>query len=414
MLLLMPLSSGDSLQAWQKQIYDHTESFPHAALYTLQQDELLMQEMVSMQSQHYKTEPEPYTTSAQFIAVGDIMMHSPQVPSGYDAATDTYQFDAFFREVAPILKEGDWVYGNLETPLAGRERGFHGYPLFNAPDELADALKQSGFTVLSTANNHSLDQGIEGLRRTLEQLQDKELTAIGTHLSLEDANDITFIKQHDINMAFLSYTYGTNGIPIPEEMAYAVQLIEEERIIQHIQTAVAQQADVVTVALHFGAEYVREPSEAQKELAHRFIQAGADIILGSHPHVVHPYEVVTTTDEDGHPREGIILYSLGNFISNQGPAQGTPMYTDVGIIFNITIEKSFPDHTITFPTIESIPTWVHKFYDNGKRQYRVLPIETFLANKDDSFLREDEYTLMERYMKEMDEHVHQYILETPQ
>lgn len=349
--------------------------------------------------------PEPKVLQARLVAVGDIMMHSPQIPAAYDVTTDTYSFHSYFDQVKPLL-EGDWVFANLETPLAGEELGgYSGYPLFNAPEELADALREAGFNVLSTANNHSLDRWERGLLNTLANLKARGLIPVGTSESAEAAETITLVEKNGISMAFLAYTYGTNGIPIPEGKDYLVNLIDEAKIKADIVRA-REQADVVTVSLHFGVEYQRQPNEEQKSLARSLVASGADIILGSHPHVVQPFEIIETVSDDGTPRQGIVIYSLGNFISNQGPDQGTAKYTDVGVIFSVNVTKRLPEGTVELKVEEPVPTWVHKSYANGKRQYRILPIEAALAAKNDPSLNDSHYAMLTAYLEEMDEHLH--------
>lgn len=348
-------------------------------------------------------EPSPYTVEATLIAVGDVMAHMPQITGAYQYESDAYYFDDYFTDIKPYL-QGDWVIANLETPLAGADLTYSGYPQFNAPTELADALVNAGFNVVTTANNHAMDRYEKGLLRTLQALQERNLAAVGTYASQEEADEI-FIMEHDgITMAILAYTYGVNGIPIPESKPYLVNLIDEEKIAADIQKARALGVDLVTVALHMEGEYHRMPNEGQKKLTQFVVEAGADIILGSHPHVVQPYEVVDVFDEFGIPRQAIIIYSLGNFISNQGPPR-TAKYTDVGVIFNINIVKSYPEETIELSVSESTATWVYRYGEAGKLQYRILPIEATLASRDHPLLSEQHYELLESYAQEMQEHI---------
>lgn len=348
--------------------------------------------------------PESYTQQATLIAVGDIMMHSPQLTSAYSVANATYSFESYFEALDGYL-DGEWVIGNLETPMAGKDAGFSGYPQFNAPEQLADALKNAGFHILSTANNHSLDRREAGVRQTIAFLEEREIYHTGTARSEAEAAEPLIITKNDIRAAFLSYTYGTNGIPVPTGKAYLVNLIDEERIRQDVNNAREQGADLVVVSMHFGHEYHRQPSEEQKQLSHTIIRAGADIILGSHPHVVQPYEWIKTKDETGQMRRGIVIYSLGNFISNQGPDQGTAKYTDVGVIFSLPVSKQFPEGSITLGEPVTISTWVHKYFDNGKRKYRILPIDAVLDSRSDPILQPYQYSMLEEYATEMSSHL---------
>lgn len=351
-----------------------------------------------------KNNPEPevksYTTEAKLIAVGDIMMHNTQIAAGYDATTKSYNFDAFFTDVKDILSAGDWVIGNLETPTAGEELKYTGYPLFNAPAEIIDACKNVGFNILTTANNHSLDRGEKGVIRTREQLLAKGMETQGTARSFEEAEKILMISKNEINMAILAYTYGTNGIPVPKGKEYLVSLIDENKIIQDIAHARELGADVVTVSLHFGIEYQLEPNQEQIELVHKLIAAGADIILGSHPHVVQPYQWVEVKDENGIMRKGVAIYSLGNFISAQkGERQ------NLGLIFSVEVRKSFPEGTIQLESITTIPTWVHSYKKNGKLNYRVLPIRQTIEKQNDPLLTQKDYEKLASYLEKMNAHV---------
>ncbi|WP_413165443.1 CapA family protein [Capilliphycus salinus ALCB114379] len=346
-------------------------------------------------------QPQPYTREAKLVAVGDIMMHGTQIKSGYNSSTKTYNYDSFFTEVKEIISQGDWAIGNLETTLAGPETGYTGYPLFNAPDTLADAIKNAGFNVLTTANNHSLDRREAGLLKTLENVKKRGLEPVGTAASAEEAEEILILEKNEISMAILAYTYGTNGIPIPEGKDYLVNLINEAEIIQDIQAAENLGVDVVTVALHFGSEYQRQPNEQQKKLVKNLVDAGADIILGSHPHVVQPYEIFERTDESGNNKKAVAIYSMGNFVSNQ---RGN--YKDLGVIFKVNIKKSFPEETIEFTEIQAIPTWVHRYWASNKYNFRILPLEKTVTAKNDPLLPSGEYSVLSRYLEEMNRHIH--------
>jgi poly-gamma-glutamate capsule biosynthesis protein CapA/YwtB (metallophosphatase superfamily) len=344
-------------------------------------------------------EPEPYYTEAKLVAVGDIMMHAPQTKSGYDDATKTYNFDSFFTQITPFLK-GDWVIGNLETPLAGAELGYSGYPEFNAPPELADSIKLAGFNILSTTNNHSLDRREKGILLTLEALRSRDLIPVGTAASQAESEVITMVTKQDVSMAFLAYTYGTNGIPIPEGKPYLVSLIDEARMKADIKKAHELGAELVTVSLHFGNEYQSQPSAEQESLVHMLFTAGADIILGSHPHVVQPYEIVDVTTDEGIRKKGVVIYSMGNFISNQDRFLNKNKPTDVGAIFEVGIRKHYPDLSVELVSVKATPTYTNKYTIDGKLQYRVLPLEAILAERNEELLKPTDYERIEPYYHE--------------
>jgi poly-gamma-glutamate synthesis protein (capsule biosynthesis protein) len=345
--------------------------------------------------------PKRYTQEAELMAVGDIMMHGSQIKSGYNPQTKTYNYDRFFTAVQPILSQGDWVIGNLETTLAGAAAKYTGYPLFNAPDPLADAIKNAGFNILTTANNHSLDRGEAGLLKTLENIRSRGLEPVGTDASLAEADDILVVEKNDISMAILAYTYGTNGIPIPKGKNYLVALIDEAKIKADIAQAEQLGVDVITVALHFGSEYQRQPNPQQKQLVENLVAAGADIILGSHPHVVQPYEIFEFQEESGETRQAVAIYSMGNFISNQ---RGN--YKDLGVIFQVKLKKHFPDEIVEITKVDAIPTWVHRYWGNNKYQFRVLPIEATLQAKNDSLLTASQYRKLAQDLEKMNNHIH--------
>ncbi|MEL6413163.1 MAG: CapA family protein, partial [Bacteroidota bacterium] len=215
-------------------------------------------------------------TEATLTAVGDIMMHRPQTVAGYNSTEKRYDFDHFFTKVAELLSAGDWVVGNLETPLAGAEVGYTGYPRFNAPAALARALRKAGFNILVTANNHTLDQGEAGVLKTLAHIRQEGLHPIGTAANPQEAAQVLIVEKHQIKMGILAYTYGTNGIPIPGQKDYLVALIDAQRISKDIAKARQMGADIVTVALHFGTEYRRTPDAKQKKWVLHCLQAGAD------------------------------------------------------------------------------------------------------------------------------------------
>ncbi|SFF07054.1 poly-gamma-glutamate synthesis protein (capsule biosynthesis protein) [Paenibacillus catalpae] len=338
--------------------------------------------------------PTPQFDEAVWMAVGDIMMHKPELPGAYDTKTKKYNFNYFFDEVKPILEKGDWVMANLETPVAGAAYGYTGYPSFNAPIELLDALQYAGFNILTNANNHSLDKGGKGLMLTLQHLKKYPFAIKGTAESQEEADTPVIVEHNGIKMGLLAYTYGTNGIPLPKGKPYAVSMIDEQKMINDIHHLKEIGADFVTVALHFGVEYQTSPNEEQKKLARKLVAEGADIIAGSHPHVIQPYEVLDTTDADGRTRQGLIIYSMGNFISAQRDDT-----KDYGVIFKVTVRKNKSDGSIELSDIESTPTYVHRYQPDNYYRFRILPVEQTIAAASDSLLTTDDYNSMKQTLK---------------
>ncbi|MFD0670338.1 CapA family protein [Cohnella sp. GCM10027633] len=352
------------------------------------------------------TQEAPRVHESTLVAVGDIMVHSPQLPAYYDRASNRYTFDPWFEQVKPILQAGDWVFGNIETPLAGQALKYSGYPRFNAPPELADTLVRAGFQIVSTANNHTMDRGFPGVVRTLDHVRKAGLVPVGTAVDPNDAKRLVIEERNGIRMGFLAYTYGTNGIPVPEDKPFAVNLIDSAAIRAGIASLREAGADVVTVSLHFGQEYQRMPSEHQKKLARELIAAGADIVLGSHPHVVQPYErfhVSASGSGDDPEREGVVVYSMGNFVSNQSGD-----WKDVGLIFGISVKKTVhPDGSsrIELGQATTTPTWVHIKTVGKLRHYTVIPMEQALASRNVPGLTAQDYAKMERLLAGMNEHL---------
>jgi poly-gamma-glutamate synthesis protein (capsule biosynthesis protein) len=298
-------------------------------------------------------------------AVGDVMMHEGQILSGYDSVSGKYDYSAFFQDVKQEISSADLAVANLETTLGGKETNFTGYPRFNSPDELADALKESGFDVIVTSNNHCLDRGEKGLLRTLDVLEQRGLSAVGTCRTADESARILIKEVKHVKIAFLAYTYGTNGNPVPKDKPYLVNLMDESKMLSDLAEA-SESADAVVIYLHFGQEYRRTASDQQKSLSRMLLEKGADVVIGSHPHVTQPGEWVQVLGRGGELVEKYAAYSLGNFIS----AQRFP-HTDEGVILKIIFKKDMQKNTIKIDNIVQIPTWVDKFKMDGRMRYVV-------------------------------------------
>lgn len=311
-------------------------------------------------SKSIKKKP-PAESKLTIAAFGDTMMHLPQIKSGLQA-DGSYRFDSFFKEVKPYLSQADLAIGNFETTLAGKQKPYAGFPLFNSPDEIVDALKNAGVDLMSTANNHSMDTGAAGVKRTYDLLKKKQLLPVGTASRLEEQKP-TIVEKNKIKIAFLAYTEQTNGNPVPKDQPYLVNRINQTQIKQDIAQAKKQGAEFVVVSLHFGVEYQRQPNEKQQQIAHQVLKDGADVILGSHPHVLQKMERV----KEGNKNK-FIIYSMGNFVSNQSDP-----HTDEGIIVYLDLKKNFKTKQVNLEKVSYLPTFVHKYWQNGKRQYTIIP-----------------------------------------
>lgn len=326
-------------------------------------------------------DPEETFTDIRIAATGDIMFHLTQIESAYDANGRTYDFTSVFEDVKPILSAADMSIANFETTTAGPSREYTGYPSFNSPDEAIDAVQYAGIDVLTTANNHSLDTGSEGLKRTVKTLREKGLDTVGTYDQKPDSR--VLIKEVEgIKFAILSYTESTNGLGDqypPEELNAMLNLMEKENIIRDIQEAKDLEADFIITFMHWGIEYMEEPNEKQVEFAHMMAEEGVDLVLGSHPHVIQKSEIIETDN-----KETFVIYSMGNFISNQRmETLGEEReLTEDGIIINFDIRKNNQTNETTIQNVEYVPTWVyrHKEESESKYTYRILPIDNFLIS----------------------------------
>jgi poly-gamma-glutamate capsule biosynthesis protein CapA/YwtB (metallophosphatase superfamily) len=299
-------------------------------------------------------------------AVGDVLTHLAVINSVRDSKTGSYNFGPIFSPIAPYLRAADYTVANLETRLAGPAAGYSGYPRFNSPGELAFALKDIGVDLAATANNHSLDMGWDGIVKTLDKLDAASVSHVGTYRTAAEKSKPFIADIGGIRVAFLNYTESLNGLPVPEDHPYAVDILDVDQAASDAATARLWGADVVIAILHYGYEYEREPSEAQTKISRELLSRGVDVILGAHPHVVQPISHIfefsgwKVTDK-------YIVYSLGNFVSNQ-PWR----YSDSGIVAYVHIEKRGLRAFVT--GVSYLPVYVQRGSAHGRTTYRVLPV----------------------------------------
>lgn len=306
--------------------------------------------------------PKTVTTQATLAAIGDILIHDWIYN---DAKTSVgYDFHPMFEPVLPILQKPDVLLANQETILGGEALGISSYPMFNSPVEIGPAVKEAGVDIVSTANNHSLDRREQGVLASLEQLDRIGLPHVGTYKSKEDQQTVTIMEKNGIRFSFLSYTYGTNGMPIPSGKDYLVNLIDRDSMAEEIQRA-KDISDVVIMSIHWGNEYQRYPTDEQEELAQFLVNQGVDVIFGHHPHVLQPMKWLETSDG----RQALVVYSLGNFLSGQ-----IRDYKDIGGMASITVIKTINNlgTTIELKQPEFVPTYVSS---QQFKHYRIVPLQ---------------------------------------
>lgn len=334
-------------------------------------------------------EGEPIVKTVKLAVVGDIMVHDYQYNEAYDPATGEYDFMHNFQDVKKYFAGNDLVIGNLELTFGGPDRPYASFPCFNTPDSFLDAVKDAGFDLLTTANNHSMDTGKAGLIRTLDKLDEYGIEHFGTYRSQEERDTIFYKDVNGIRFAFLSYTYGTNGIPVPED--YLVNLIDEDVMISDIQEA-REHADVVVVMPHMGNEYESYPRDIFVEWADLMFEAGADIVLASHPHVLQRMEY-RKVDHGNGEHDGFIIYSLGNFISSQ-----TTPPRNASIVLHLTVEQ-IADEAPNVTEVSFVPIWT-QFRNAADENYFVVRsvaerLSLSASEKDAQIRKKDQIRLAE-------------------
>ena len=341
---------------------------------------------------------EPITFS--LAAIGDVMCHNTQYMDAYNSSTDSYDFSYVFEDIQTYIQSADISIGSLETTFAGKDRGYSNYPTFNSPEQLAYDLSEMGLDVLSTAGNHALDKGFSGLSNTLDVLDDANISHSGTYRSQEDRDSVLIKDVKGVKVAILSYTYGTNGIPVPSDKEFCVNLIDKDLIKQDIENAKSQNADVIISCMHWGIEYQTTPNDEQEDLADFLFENGVDIILGNHPHVLQPMEKRSVTLADGTAEDCFVVYALGNFICDQNSEN-----TRNSIILNLDITKN-PDGKISIDKVDYVPIYMYKNSNLNIRKMKLLDIEKSISDYEngvDTSISSSTYNLLKDELENIKE-----------
>ena len=326
------------------------------------------------------SKPSKKEITATVLNTGDILIHD-NILWGAEQSDGSYDFSKLFNKAKSYITKADYAVANLEVTLGGTEAGnYRGYPGFNSPDSLLDYVKADGFDMLLTANNHCLDTGLAGLKRTVQQLKTKGFDFLGTK---ETADDPTYIVKdiNGIKIGMVAYTYGTNS-----SASGAGSLInyfsssnlnkfytDAQSVIDSMK---ADGAEAIVFYMHWGNEYHTKPNTYQKAAAQQLCNMGVDVIVGGHPHVLQPVELIYA---EGSDHTTVCLYSMGNSISNQRISEMTGLcetgHTEDGVLFNYTFTKN-SDGEVSLTAVDIIPTWVDRYGTPRNYQYTMYPLET--------------------------------------
>lgn len=309
----------------------------------------------------------PKNGKVTMISVGDNLIHNTVFEGAEN--NGAYDFKPFYENIAPVIKAADIATINQETMLGGNAFEYSGYPMFNSPWEVGDACIDAGFDVFTCATNHSLDKGVAGINKEIEYFSNHpEVIQIGVNDSQEKADTITYYEKNNIKFALLSYTYGTNGIPIPEDKPWCVNMLNEEKITKDV-TEARQNADVVIVFPHWGIENSHNVSDQQKKYVKLFSDLGVDIVIGCHSHVIQPVEWYTNETTG---KKMLVYYSLGNFLSHQIDKDQL-----CGGMAQITIEKN--NNEISITNAKLAPLVCHYKKSGSKYKFGVYMLKDYTA-----------------------------------
>jgi poly-gamma-glutamate capsule biosynthesis protein CapA/YwtB (metallophosphatase superfamily) len=307
--------------------------------------------------------PEPIITQVTLGAIGDILLHN-RVYEDAKKPDGSYSFNKMFTLVKDILHKPDIVVANQESMTGGTELGLSSFPVFNSPHEIGDALKEAGVGFVTMANNHTMDKKEQGILSAIAYWDKIGMPHTGAYKSQADRDTIRTMTKNGITLAFLAYTYGTNGIQVPEDKPFLVNLIQEDLMKNDIERA-KKLGDVVVVAMHWGIEYQTVPNAEQLRLATLLADWGVDIVIGTHPHVLQPFAWIQGAD--GH--KTFAMYSLGNFLSAQ-----SELLQWIGGMGEITIVKTKDGDKSSIeliqPAFTTTYTYFKKYHD-----FQIIPME---------------------------------------
>ena len=341
--------------------------------------------------------------TATVSSTGDLLYHNRVIQSGYNEETGEYNYDNIYAYISSYVEKADYAVANCEGSLCGLDNGFKysGYPGFNTPDASVDAAKNAGFDMLLTANNHTYDTGTKGFHRTQEVIADRGLDHIGTRPS-EEAKTYVVKDLNGIKVGMVCYTYETqkvsdtrkslNGIPMSSKDSPLISSFHHRhledfyaQLYQELEAMKTEGADITVVYIHWGEEYITKPNSLQKKIAQQLCDMGVDVIVGGHPHVIQPIEMLTSGVDPSHAT--VCLYSMGNAVSNIRKSTTKPHEVEDGMLFDFTLAK-YSDGSVIVESIHVLPTWVDR--RENPDSFPIIPLDTTLEDWQTAFgLTED-------------------------
>jgi poly-gamma-glutamate synthesis protein (capsule biosynthesis protein) len=337
----------------------------------------------SVQSQ---SQPSP-KDKISLLFIGDIMGHDEQIWSAENRETHEFNYDDVFRFIKPVLTEADIAIANFEVTLAGPP--YMGYPQFSSPADLAVACKNAGIDYLVTANNHAADRGRQGIISTINKLDSIGIPHTGTFLNSACRDSLTplMIHRNGASIALLNYTFSTNGIKVPEPVI--VNMLDNELITNDVNKAKNKKADIIVLFLHWGTEYDTIPAKTQTVLVEYFQSLGVDMVIGSHPHVL---QKMVWNKNDGNMKDRLVVYSLGNFVSNQRKPK-----TDGGSMVRVELTKNGDKYIIS--NAGYYLTWVYTPIEKYRKKFFILPCSEF-ENRPEFFDKPEAFYLMKKFISD--------------
>lgn len=318
-------------------------------------------ELKTVNESQEKKEPEVKEERLSLIMVGDALLHSSLYRDGYQ--NGTYDFTSQLELIKPEIQKHDLAFYNQESILGGTSIGLSDYPNFNSPQEFGDAMIDAGFNLVSLANNHTMDRGVTAIQNSCDYWKTKDVLTAGSYCSAEDAEEIKIKEKNGIKYTMLAYTYGTNGIAVPSDKPYLVNLYSDELAKADIEK-VRDKVDLLIVSMHWGTEYRSEPTDEQKREAEYLSNLGVDIIIGTHPHVIEPITYINDT---------LVIYSLGNFISAQ--STNNDYNTMVELMTSVDVVKTTKDGKSEIKLENLNNELLYNYYQKDSRwhNFKVIP-----------------------------------------